>query len=207
MIEKPSNVRVLAGLFSRYWLLLIVFAFGLFVLSGVNAIPTMDEGVKAAQSEILNQYQRRMDLLPNLIEVVKGSANFEQETLTRVIDARASATRTTLTAEALKDPEALKAFSQKQDELGSALARLLVVSEKYPDLKANQNFLDLQSQIEGSENRIAIARRDYIYAVQVYNTQLRTFPGIIWAQVYGALPKTIELSTQVASDRPPAVKF
>ena len=144
---------------------------------GVNTLPTLDEQVKAAWSEVLNQYQRRSDLIPNLVETVKGYAKQEQATLTAVIEARAKATQMTIPADILSNPTAFHQLEQNQAALGGALGRLLVVSEKYPELKSNQNFLALQSQLEGTENRIAIARRDYISAVQTYNTELRTSPG------------------------------
>jgi LemA protein len=144
---------------------------------GVNKLPTLDEQVKAAWSEVLNQYQRRSDLIPNLVETVKGYAKQERTTLTAVTEARARATQMTIPADILSNPTAFHEFEQNQAALGGALGRLLVVSEKYPDLKSNENFLALQSQLEGTENRIAIARRDYISAVQTYNTELRTIPG------------------------------
>ena len=144
---------------------------------GVNKLPTLDEQVKAAWSEVLNQYQRRSDLIPNLVETVKGYAKQEQATLTAVIEARAKATQMTIPADILSNPTAFHQLEQNQAALGGALGRLLVVSEKYPELKSNQNFLALQSQLEGTENRMAIARRDYISAVQTYNTELRTIPG------------------------------
>ncbi|HEY2663945.1 MAG TPA: LemA family protein [Candidatus Binataceae bacterium] len=144
---------------------------------GVNTLPTLDEQVKAAWSEVLNQYQRRSDLIPNLVETVKGYAKQEQTTLTAVIEARAKATQMTIPADILSNPGAFHQFEQSQAAIGGALGRLLAVSEKYPDLKSNQNFLALQSQLEGTENRIAIARRDYIGTVQTYNTELRTIPG------------------------------
>ncbi|MFD1331853.1 LemA family protein [Methylopila musalis] len=144
---------------------------------GVNNVPTLEEQAKARWSEVQNQYQRRADLIPNLVETVKGFARQEQETLTRVIEARAKATQVTINADQLSDPEAVKRFQEAQGALSSALGRLLAVSENYPDLKSNQNFLALQSQLEGTENRIAVARRDYIQSVQAYNTELRTIPG------------------------------
>jgi len=143
----------------------------------VNAVPRLDEQVKAAWSEVLNQYQRRTDLIPNLVETVKGYATQEQETLVKVTEARAKATQMQLPADITSNPQAFHQFEQNQAALGGALGKLLAVSERYPDLKSNQNFLALQSQLEGTENRIAVARRDYIQAVQVYNTQLRTIPG------------------------------
>ena len=155
-----------------------VVAFLLLGLSGcgVNTLPTLDEQVKAAWSEVLNQYHRS-DLIPNLVATVKGYAKQEQATLTAVIEARAKATQMTIPADILSNPTAFQQFEQNQAAVGGALGRLLAVSEKYPDLKSNQNFLALQSQLEGTENRIAIARRDYIAAVQTYNTELRTIPG------------------------------
>ena len=144
---------------------------------GVNRLPTLDEQVKAAWSEVLNQYQRRSDLIPNLVQTVKGYAHQEQQVLTQVIEARAKATQVQLPADILSNPQAFHQFEQNQAAIGGALGRLLAVSENYPDLKSNQNFLALQSQLEGTENRIAVARRDYITAVQTYNTELRTIPG------------------------------
>lgn len=148
---------------------------------GFNTIPTTEEQAKAAWSEVLNQYQRRADLIPNLVETVKGYASHEKDVLEGVVEARAKATQVTVTPETLSNPEAFKAFQDNQAGLTSALSRLLAVVENYPDLKANQNFLALQAQLEGTENRIAVARRDYIEAVRVYNTTLRTFPSILWA--------------------------
>jgi LemA protein len=188
------------------WVILGLVAIGLFVFSGINIVPRLDEKVNASWAEVQNQYQRRMDLIPNLVETVKGYANFEQKTLTDVINARASATKVTLTADQLSNPDAVKRFEEAQGQLSSALSRLMVVVEKYPDLKANQNFLALQSQLEGTENRIAISRKDYIGTVQEYNTTVRTFPGVIWAKIYGAKPKT-SFAAAEGAERPPAVKF
>ena len=151
---------------------------------GVNDIPAYQEQAKAAWSEVLNQYQRRTDLVPNLVETVKGYATQERETLTAVTEARGRASQTQVPANILTDPNAFAAFQQNQAQLTGALQRLMVVVERYPDLKSNQNFLTLQSQLEGTENRIAVARRDYIQAVQRYNTTLRTFPGVMWAAVF-----------------------
>ena len=160
--------------------LTLLFTFALVVggLSGcgVNKIPTLDEQVKAAWSEVLNQYQRRADLIPNLVETVKGYAHQEQQVLTQVTEARAKATQMQLPADILSNPQAFHEFEQNQAAISGALGRLLAVAEAYPDLKSNQNFLALQSQLEGTENRIAVARRDYILAVQDYNTALRTIP-------------------------------
>jgi len=144
---------------------------------GVNTIPTLDEQAKAAWSEVLNQYQRRADLVPNLVETVRAYAAHEKDTLTAVTEARAKVAQMQVPADILTNPEAFKAFQQNQSLLTQTLSRLLAVSERYPDLKANQNFLSLQSQLEGTENRIAVARRDYIEAVRQYNTELRTIPG------------------------------
>src|SRR5262249_19800011 len=152
---------------------------------GLNAVPTLEEKVNAAWAEVQNQYKRRADLIPNLVETVKGYATHEKDTLTQVIEARAKATSVTLSPEMLSDPEAVKHFEQSQGELSSALSRLMAVAENYPDLKANQNFIALQSQLEGTENRITVARRDYIQVVQEYNTYVRTFPGRLWAWIYG----------------------
>jgi len=146
---------------------------------GINEIPRQDEQVKAAWSQVLNEYQRRNDLIPNLVNTVKGYAHQEQTVLTEVIQARAKATQTqiNLPPDVLSNPQAFHQFEQSQTNLGNALGRLLVVSERYPELKSNENFLALQSQLEGTENRIAVARRDYIEAVRQYNTELRTIPG------------------------------
>ena len=176
---------------------------------GINTIPTLDEQVKAAWSQVQNQYQRRSDLIPNLVETVKGAARQEQATLTAVIEARAKATSIQVDASTLDNPEKLKQFQQAQDGLSGALSRLMVVSERYPDLKANQNFLALQSQLEGTENRIAVSRRDFIQAVQAYNTEIRTFPGRLWHSVmYSDLPirATFE-ATSADADKAPQVKF
>ncbi|GHC73918.1 LemA family protein [Limoniibacter endophyticus] len=159
---------------------------------GYNTIPTLEEQAKAAWSEVLNQYQRRADLVPNLVETVKGYAAQERETLEAVVEARAKATQTTLPAEALDDPEAFKRFQESQAQLSGALGRLLAITENYPDLKSNQNFLALQSQLEGTENRIAVSRRDYIEAVRVYNTSLRTFPSVLWAKFWFTDSKPFE---------------
>ena len=148
-------------------------------LSGcdVNAVPRQDEQVKAAWSEVLNQYQRRTDLIPNLVATVKGYATQERNVLTEVTQARARATQMTIPSDIISNPQAFHEFEQNQARVGNALGRLLAVSERYPDLKSNENFLALQSQLEGTENRIAVARRDYIDAVQTYNTTLRTIPS------------------------------
>ena len=152
---------------------------------GVNNIPTYEQTAKAKWSEVLSQYKRRADLIPNLVETVKGFADQEKNVLTSVIEARAKASQAqvNIPADILTNPEAMKRFQDAQNTLGGALRQLLVVAERYPDIKSGQNFLALQSQLEGTENRIAIARRDYIEAVRVYNTELATFPGRIWRSV------------------------
>jgi LemA protein len=174
----------------------------------LNDVPRQDEAVKAAWSQVLNQYQRRTDLIPNLVETVKGYARQEMQVLTGVTEARAKATQMTLPADILSNPEAFHNFEQNQAALGGALGRLLAVSERYPDLKSNQNFLALQSQLEGTENRIAVARRDYIQAVQTYNTTLRTIPGRwIAALLYpdAKVKETFTISDQ--AQQVPQVKF
>jgi LemA protein len=175
---------------------------------GINNVPTYDEEVKAAWGQVQNQYQRRADLIPNLVATVKGYAEHEQETLTAVVEARAKATQMTLPANITENPEAFKQFQENQAGLTSALARLMVVVEKYPDLKANQNFLSLQSQLEGTENRIAVARRDYIQAVQKYNTELRTIPGRWVAGIFYPDAKVKEsFAAEAESQKAPKVNF
>jgi len=175
---------------------------------GVNTIPTQEERARAAWSEVLNQYQRRSDLIPNLVETVKGYAQQEREVLTQVTEARAKATQIRIDPSILTDPEAFKRFQEAQAQLAGALGRLLAVSERYPDLKSSQNFLTLQAQLEGTENRVAVARRDYIEAVRAYNTELRTFPGIIWATVLYRNNKPMETFTiDEPSTRVPKVNF
>jgi LemA protein len=177
---------------------------------GINTIPTLEETAKARWSDVLNQYQRRADLIPNLVETVKGYAAQERQVLEEVTNARARATQVQLQLppDIVTNPEAFKRFQDAQAQLSGALGRLLAVQEAYPDLKSNQNFLALQSQLEGTENRIAVARRDYIEAVRQYNTELRTFPGLIWAAMLYRSNKPMETFT-VAEDvkRPPQVKF
>lgn len=176
---------------------------------GINNIPTLDEQVKSAWAQVENQYQRRADLVPNLVETVKGFADQEQETLTAVIEARSKATSINIDADSLDDPEKLKQFQQAQGQLTGALSRLMAVSERYPELKSNQNFLALQSQLEGTENRIAVARRDFIQAVEQYNTEIRTFPGRLWhGLLYSDMPirENFEATAENA-DQAPEVEF
>ena len=175
---------------------------------GYNTIPTLQEQAKARWSDVENQYQRRTDLIPNLVATVQGYAAQEKNVLTAVVEARANATKVTIDASQLTDPDKLKAFQDAQNQLSGALGRLLAVSENYPDLKSNANFLALQSQLEGTENRIAVARRDYIAAVQAYNTELRTFPGVIWAStLYSADKPMAEFSAAADAQAAPKVKF
>ena len=150
---------------------------------GINNIPTYEQNAKAAWSEVLNQYKRRADLIPNLVESVKGFADQEKSVLTQVAEARSKASSVQMPADILTNPEAMKRFQDAQNNLGGALRQLLVVSERYPDIKSGQNFLALQSQLEGTENRVAIARRDYISAVRSYNTEINIFPGRIWRTI------------------------
>ena len=148
---------------------------------GVNAIPSYEEQAKAGWAQVLNQYQRRADLIPNLVETVKGAANFERSTLEAVVNARAKVAQTAIPPDILTNPGAMQQFQENQGALTAALSRLMVVVERYPELKANQGFLTLQAQLEGTENRIAVARRDFIDAVRLYNTELKTIPGRWWA--------------------------
>src|SRR5258705_1338548 len=173
---------------------------------GINTSPTKEEEAKPAWSEVQNHYHRRSELIPNLVETVKGFARQESQVLTQVTEARAKATQVQVNANQLTDPEAIRRFQEAQAQLSGALGRLLAVSERYPDLKSNQNFLALQSQFEGTENRIAVARRDYIGAVQDYNTEGRTFPGRLWAGVYGAKPMATFTTTE-ENQRAPQVQF
>jgi LemA protein len=187
----------------------VVVLLGLLVSGcGVNNIPTYEESAKAKWSDVQNQYQRRADLIPNLVETVKGYATQEREVFTQVTEARAKASQVKVDASTITDPAKFKEFQDAQNALTGALGRLLVTVERYPDLKSNQNFLALQSQLEGTENRISVARRDYIDAVRQYNTELRTFPGVIWASTVYRSAKPMETFT-VAEDlkRPPTVKF
>ena len=190
---------------------IVVVLLGLLVSGcGINNIPSYEETAKARWSEVLNQYQRRADLIPNLVETVKGYAAQERQVLEEVTNARARATQVQLQIppDIVTNPEAFKRFQEAQAQLTGALGRLLAVSERYPDLKSNQNFLALQSQLEGTENRIAVARRDYIEAVRQYNTELRTFPGVIWASTLYRSQKPMETFTVAdAVKRPPTVKF
>ncbi|MBK9573233.1 MAG: LemA family protein [Rhodoferax sp.] len=175
---------------------------------GYNDFQRLDEQSKSAWSEVLNQYQRRADLVPNVVATVKGEAAFEQETLTKVIEARAKATSIQVTPETLNNPQAMQKFQAAQGELGSALSRLMVVSEQYPNLKANQGFRDLRVQLEGTENRITVARNRYIQSVQEYNVLTRSFPSNLTAMVFSYQPKaSFAVQNEAAISAPPTVNF
>ncbi len=189
------------------------FAFALLAIlslssCGYNTIPTLEEQAKAKWADVQNNYQRRADLIPNLVATVQGYAKQEKDVLTAVIEARSKATQVKVDSSQLADPEKLKQFLDAQNQLSGALGRLLVITEAYPDLKSNQNFLALQSQLEGTENRIAVARRDYIEAVRAYNTELKTFPGILWAStVFRSSKPMAEFAANDEAQKPPVVKF
>ncbi|MCV2217881.1 MULTISPECIES: LemA family protein [unclassified Thauera] len=175
---------------------------------GYNDFQRLDEQTKSAWAEVLNQYQRRADLIPNLVETVKGEANFEQETLSRVIEARSRATAIQVTPEMMNDPQAMERFQQAQGQLGSALSRLLAVSENYPNLKANQGFQDLRVQLEGTENRVTVARNKYIDAVQQYNVLARSFPTNLTAMIFSYSPKaSFSVANEAEISSPPTVDF
>ncbi|WP_375654499.1 MULTISPECIES: LemA family protein [unclassified Bartonella] len=175
---------------------------------GFNTIPTNEEKAHAAWSEVLNQYQRRTDLIPNLVETVKAYAAHEQSVFTNVIEARAKATQVNVNADMLNNPEVMQQYLKNQANLSSALSRLMAVVENYPDLKANQNFLALQSQLEGTENRISVARRDYIETVRAYNTALKTMPTMIWAKLWFRDAKPMPTFTiDTDSQQTPKVNF
>ena len=189
------------------WALALILA-AVLTGCGYNDFQRLDEQSKSAWSEVLNQYQRRADLVPNLVATVKGEVNFEQETLTRVIEARAKASSIQLTPQMLEDPQAMQRFQAAQGQLGSALSRLLVVSEQYPTLKANQAFGDLRVQLEGTENRITVARNRYIQSVQEYNVLARSFPSNLTAMVFSYRPKAgFTVADEAAISAPPKVDF
>ena len=195
--------------FSRLRAAFAALALGLSVAGcGYNTIPTAEENAKAKWADVQNQYQRRADLIPNLVATVQGYAKQEKDVLTSVIEARSKATSVKIDASQLTDPEKVKQFQDAQNQLSGALGRLIAVSEAYPDLKSNQNFLALQSQLEGTENRIAVARRDYVAAVRDYNLTLSTFPSIIWAKTIFSGNKPMATFTAAeGADKPPQVKF
>jgi LemA protein len=194
----------------KRWLLILAAVLTTLVLGGCgyNDFQRLDEQTKAAWSEVLNQYQRRADLVPNLVATVKGEANFEQDTLTKVVEARAKATSIQVTPDMLNDPQKMQQFQQAQSQLTGALSRLLAVSERYPDLKANQSFRELRVQLEGTENRITVARNRYIQTVQQYNVLARSFPTNLTAMMFHYEPKanfTVENEAQIS--KPPTVDF
>src|SRR5262249_55341779 len=203
------NTRNVMKLLSRARTLAVMMLLGLSVAGcGYNTIPTQEEQAKAKWADVQNNYQRRADLIPNLVATVQGYAKQEKDVLTAVVEARAKATQVKVDVSQLSDPEKLKQFQDAQNQLTGALGRLLAVSENYPDLKSNQNFLALQSQLEGTENRIAVARRDYIEAVRVYNTTLKTFPGMLWAATLFRSNKPMaEFAAAEGAQTPPQVKF
>jgi LemA protein len=185
-----------------------VLAVGLLSGCGYNGIQTRDQAVKSAWAEVLSQYQRRADLIPNIVNAVKGETDFEKGTLTAVIEARAKATSIQVTPELANDPAALKNFQQAQGQLSSALSRLLVVSENYPNLKANQGFQDLRTELEGTENRIAIARNRYIKTVEDYNVFIKQLPQNVTASVFGYKEKPqFTVENEKAIETPPTVDF
>jgi LemA protein len=191
----------------KRWFLILLTALTL-TGCGYNDFQRLDEQTKSAWSEVLNQYQRRADLVPNIVATVKGEAAFEQETLTKVIEARARATSIQVTPETLNDPAAFNKFQAAQGELGSALSRLMVVAEQYPNLKANQGFSDLRVQLEGTENRVTVARNRYIQAVQEYNVLARSFPSNLTAMVFSYAPKAnFTVQNEAAISAPPVVDF
>jgi len=195
--------------FGKIRVFLAVIGLGLTLSGcGYNTIPQLQETAKARWSDVQNQYQRRADLIPNLVATVQGYAAQEKNVLTAVVEARAKATQIKLDASDLTDPDKVKAFQDAQNQLTGVLGRLLAVSENYPDLKSNANFMALQSQLEGTENRIAVARRDYIDAVRAYNTALRTFPTVIWAKTAFAGEKPMaEFTANEGAATLPQVKF
>ncbi|MEM8500745.1 MAG: LemA family protein [Pseudomonadota bacterium] len=188
--------------------LLIVVTTLLLSGCGINNIPSYDEAVDAAWSQVQNQYQRRAELIPNLVKTVKGFAEQEKDVLTSVVEARAKASSVQLPDDMLSNPEAFQQFQAAQDQLSGALSKLMVVVERYPELKSNENFLALQNQLEGTENRISVARRDYIQAVKMYNTELRTFPGRIWHSIlYSDQEPRETFSVPKEMEQVPSVEF
>jgi LemA protein len=196
--QKISMKKLLFGIIA-------IFAVASLSSCGYNSSVQLDEQVKSQWGEVQNQYQRRADLIDNLVATVKGAANFEKETLTAVIEARAKATAIQVDPTKLT-PETLQKFQASQGQLSQALGRLMVVSERYPELKANQNFLELQAQIEGTENRIAVARRDFNMAVQAYNTNIRSFPNNLFAGMFGFQQKG-SFAAEAGADKAPKVEF
>ncbi|MEO8665136.1 MAG: LemA family protein [Ignavibacteria bacterium] len=196
---KSNSLRILALLF-------LILASSNFYGCGYNKLVTLEEEVNSAWSQVENQYQRRADLIPNLVNTVKGAADFEKSVLTEVTEARSRVGQMKLSVEDLSDPQKFQQFQQAQDQLSGALSRLLVVSENYPQLKSNENFLQLQSQLEGTENRISVERRRFNEVVQNYNTEVRSFPTLIAAKIFGFKEKEYFKSAP-GSDKPPGVEF
>ncbi len=189
------------------WFLILLSAAAL-TGCGYNDFQRLDEQTTSAWSEVLNQYQRRADLVPNIVATVKGEAAFEQETLTKVVEARAKATSIQVTPETLNNPQAFQKFQAAQGELGSALSRLMVVSERYPSLKANEGFKDLRVQLEGTENRVTVARNRFIQAVQAYNVLARSFPSNLTAMMFSYQPKpSFAVQNEAAISTSPVVDF
>jgi LemA protein len=207
--EPAFGSSPVSRLFPRLRALFVLAILGAGVSGcGYNTIPTLEEQAKAKWADVQNQYQRRADLIPNLVATVQGYAKQEKDVLTAVVEARAKATSVKIDASQLTDPDKLKQFQDAQAQLSGALGRLLAVSENYPDLKSNQNFLALQSQLEGTENRISVARRDYIEAVRAYNTSLKTLPSLLWAAtVFRGNKPMAEFAANEPAQTPPQVKF
>lgn len=206
-MKQFTNVRKM-NVLSRCWMGMVFMVATLLTGCGYNEFQRLDEESKSAWSEVLNQYQRRSDLVPNIVATVKGEANFEQETLTKVIEARSRATAIQVTPELLNDPAAMQKFQAAQGELSGALSRLMVVSEQYPNLRANQGFADLRVTLEGTENRITVARNAFIKATQEYNILVRSIPTNFTAMVMGYKPKAgFQVENEAAISTPPKVNF
>ena len=192
----------------KIWLFCLLVSSALLTGCGYNDFQRLDEQSKSAWSEVLNQYQRRADLIPNIVNTVKGEANFEQETLTKLVEARSRATGIQMSPDMLNDPQAMKKFQAAQGDVSSALSRLLVVVENYPNLKANQGFSDLRVQLEGTENRITVARNRYIKTIEEYNVLARSFPSNLTAMVFSYPPKaTFTVANEAQISAPPTVDF
>ena len=207
-VRTGGGLAVLTRLLSRIMAAaaLLTVAAGLSAC-GINNIPTLEQSAKAKWSEVLNQYKRRADLVPNLVESVKGFADQERTVLTQVTEARAKATSVQIPADIVNNPEAMKRFQDAQNQLGGALRQLLVVAERYPDIKSGQNFLALQNQLEGTENRVAIARRDYIESVRLYNTEITTVPGRFWKVLYPSAKEMATFDIPAEEQQAPKVNF
>jgi LemA protein len=208
-MQSADQINAMPNVISRTCFALAIIGLSLALSGcGYNTIPTLQEQAKARWSDVQNQYQRRADLIPNLVSTVQGYAAQEKNVLTAVVEARAKATQIKIDASDLTNPDKIKAFQDAQAQLTGALGRLLAVSERYPDLKSNTNFMALQSQLEGTENGIAVARRDYIDAVRAFNTALRTFPTVIWAKTAFSGEKPMaEFTAATGAETPPQVKF